>query len=568
MSPEPIRHFKRPVEHPIQEQDRQDVTLLFGGLTVRQDILIEAAMQGLGYRCRRIPTPTKGDFQTGREYSDVGMCNPTYFTIGALLNYLRQLRDVEGLSTREIIDRYAYVTAGTCGPCRFGMYETQFRLALQNSGFDGFRVLIFQQGEGLDQGEAGLVFDQSFFLALINAVMIGDVLNDVLYRLRPYEIEAGAIDRLFSRTLDRLCEAMRSKPKAASRGRVSARVLHRLVPSIERQHIEGFLDQIFGDYYPGILEECAAKINEEVEVDYTRPKPICKVTGEFWAQTTEGDGNFNMFKFLESEGAELLVEPVTSWVCYLLAQERARTFDQKGVERLGEPRRFAPLRWLADEGRFWKKLSLIGLADRLLRREYDRVRLGFGGIAQAQINQLELQRLGHPYYNRKCEGGEGHLEVAKNIYYSNRELAHMVLSLKPFGCMPSMQSDGAQAAVLSRYPDMIFLPVETSGEGEINAHSRVQMALGEAKARTKEEFAACVKQTGYALETIRRYCAEHRDMRRPFQIVPRHKGVVGRAANFVLYAARLMDADPSWRRHKTGSRNGDAIARRRSPAFR
>ena len=32
-------------------------------------------------------------------------------------------------------------------------------------------------------------------------------------------------------------------------------------------------------------------------------------TGEFWAQTTEGDGNFNMFAFLEKGGAEVLVEP-------------------------------------------------------------------------------------------------------------------------------------------------------------------------------------------------------------------------------------------------------------------
>ena len=62
----------------------------------------------------------------------------------------------------------------------------------------------------------------------------------------------------------------------------------------------------------------------------------------------------------------------------------------------------------------------------------------------------------------------------------------MVLSLKPFGCMPSTQSDGAQSAVVSHYKDMIFMPVETSGEGEVNAHSRVQMALGEAKVKAKQ----------------------------------------------------------------------------------
>ena len=43
----------------------------------------------------------------------------------------------------------------------------------------------------------------------------------------------------------------------------------------------------------------------------------------------------------------------------------------------------------------------------------------------------------------------------------------MVLSLKPFGCLPSSQSDGVQSAVISKFRDMIYLPVETSGEGEV-----------------------------------------------------------------------------------------------------
>jgi hypothetical protein len=80
-----------------------------------------------------------------------------------------------------------------------------------------------------------------------------------------------------------------------------------------------------------------------------------------------------------------------------------------------------------------------------LFREYERLREALGGTAHKLADQFELQRIGHPYYNSRSGGGEGHLEVAKNIYYCNKDLAHMVLSLKPFGCMPSTQSDGAQA---------------------------------------------------------------------------------------------------------------------------
>jgi predicted nucleotide-binding protein (sugar kinase/HSP70/actin superfamily) len=158
-------------------------------------------------------------------------------------------------------------------------------------------------------------------------------------------------------------------------------------------------------------------------------------------------------------------------------------------------------------------------------------------------SQLEMQRLGHPFYNSRVEGGEGHLEIAKNIYYVNKDLCHMVLSLKPFGCMPSTQSDGVQSAVTSMFKDMIFIPIETSGEGDVNAHSRVQMALGEAKAKAKLEFKKCIDETGYTIEEIKAYVAANDYLQRPFYHVGHRKGVIGIAANFVLDVSEKMKKD-------------------------
>jgi hypothetical protein len=119
----------------------------------------------------------------------------------------------------------------------------------------------------------------------------------------------------------------------------------------------------------------------------------------------------------------------------------------------------------------------------------------------------------------------------------------MVLSLKPFGCMPSTQSDGVQSAVMSHFKDMIFLPIETSGEGEVNAHSRVQMALGEARAKARVEFQEALESTGRRLDDIREYVATHRELRSPFYHVPVHAGVTGTAANFVLHVSARMNRD-------------------------
>ena len=94
---------------------------------------------------------------SGKEYGNNGQCNPTYFTVGTSIKYLQTLEH-RACPAQDIIDNYVFFTAGSCGPCRFGMYEAEYRLALQNAGFDGFRVLLFQQKDGIKaaSGEAGL----------------------------------------------------------------------------------------------------------------------------------------------------------------------------------------------------------------------------------------------------------------------------------------------------------------------------------------------------------------------------------------------------------------------------
>ena len=106
--------------------------------------------------------------------------------------------------------------------------------------------------------------------------------------------------------------------------------------------------------------------------------------------------------------------------------------------------------------------------------------------------------------------------------------------------MPSTQSDGVQSAVSNHYKDMIFLPIETSGEGDVNAHSRVQMALGEAKAKAKLEYNECLDKTGYSLEEIKAYVETHNKLQSPFLHVSHRKGISGIGANFILDVAEMM----------------------------
>lgn len=538
-----MHHFHRPIELPFTKSQRDRTTILYGGLTWKHEKLVHAALESLGYKCEAVPVPNKKAFQLGKEYGNNGQCNPTYFTVGNLVQFLQNLEE-KGLTKEEISDRYVFFTAGACGPCRFGMYEAEYRLALRNSGFDKFRVLLFQQEGGLNQAEveAGLEMNLDFFLGILNALNIGDVINDVAYQIRPYEINPGETDRVLDESMDLLHEVMRRKGPWALNGKVGSLLAKTSFAGIA-EYIGKFLNQLYGEDYVAALREVGDRFNS-IAIDRTRSKPIVKITGEFWAQTTEGDGNFNMFRFLEKEGAQVVVEPIGTWICYLMHQAVQKCKDEKGLEDGAA----LPPAWRLDKHlkinlAMKSKILKLRVAEKIFKREYDRIIEALGGTGHHLVDQYELQRLGHPYYNTRAGGGEGHLEVAKNIYYSNKGLCHMVLALKPFGCMPSTQSDGAQSAVMSHYKDMIFLPIETSGEGDVNAHSRVQMALGEAKAKTKLEFKAALDSTGRSLEEIRDYVENHPELKSPLYKVPRYDGVSGVAANFVKHVAERMKAD-------------------------
>lgn len=537
-------HFHRPTERRFTAAERGHVTILLGGLTWKHETLLRSVFEAAGHRCDVLPAPDRAACQIGREHGNVGQCNPTYFTVGALIQHLRQL-EARGLSRAEIVDRYVFFTAGTCGPCRFGMYEAEYRLALENAGFEGFRVLLFQQGDGVKatSGEAGLTFGVDFGMGALNAVTLGDVVHQLVYRIRPYETQPGDTDRAARDVVTVLARMLRERPPfdlletlpANMAGRIDRRRTAYMVANSLlkiREHLHG---RVFAE----ALAACRARL-DAVDVDRLRVKPVVRITGEFWAQTTEGDGNFGMFGFLESEGAEVVVEPIGSWVMYLLFQGRMTAALRRGLDLAPVPPWRQPCAWLVSEARYRTRRALFAAGERFWSRRSGRLAHALGGIIESPPPQDELARLAAPFYNPMARGGEGHLEIGKTLYDSLHAHCHMVLSLKPFGCLPSTQSDGAQAAVAGRYPGILFLPIETAGDGDVHARSRVQMVLAEAVARARREFETALRETGRPLDDIRAFVADTPDLRRALYRVPRRPGVAGRAATFVLHVSELM----------------------------
>jgi predicted nucleotide-binding protein (sugar kinase/HSP70/actin superfamily) len=557
-----MREFKKPVERTFTAAERDYVTILFGGLTWKHEEMIKAVFHGSGYRCENIPTPVVADFQAGKEYGNNGQCNPTYFTVGNLVRYLQSLEQ-QGLTRKEIIDNYVFFTAGSCGPCRFGMYEAEYRFALQNAGFEGFRVLLFQQTDGIKaaSGEPGLKFSVDFGMGMLNALNLGDVMNELAYQVRPFEVNKGETDRVIRDAAKTLTDTLRGR----KRWHIVDASPAWMKPFFEKhKKIEGIgctlgkiAHNLYGKEYIDALHSCRDRI-DAIQVDRLRVKPVIKITGEFWAQTTEGDGNFNMFAFLEKEGAQVLVEPIATWIAYMMyvAKQGAKARAEAEAPHK-DPKWYQLNKRLANGFVLFKKTGGLTVGSSMWTFFYHRTIKHMGDTAHHLIPQKELARLAHPYYHQLARGGEGFMEVGKNVYYTVNHLCHMVLALKPFGCMPSTQSDGVQSRVVNKYKDMIFLPIETSGEGEVNAHSRVQMALAEAKAKARSEFQSVLERTGRSLEQLREFVDAHPELSHALYRVPRQEGIAGTAAQFALHVNDLMNKDGAWRR---GARTAVAVS--------
>lgn len=531
----------RPVELPFTAEERGTVTILFGGLTWKHERLIEGLLRGAGYRCEHLPETDRAAHEIGKEFCSSGLCNPVYFTVGNLIRFLQE-KERHGFSRADIVKNYLYFTAACGGPCRFGMYESEFRTALNAAGYTGFRILSFSQDHGIyaSTGHTGLQFSVDFGMNAMHSFILGDLLNGVQHRLRPYEIQAGAADRAVARMTDAIAEHFRN-----ARGfELGDHLPAALAPKRSSQwyRVPNTLGKLWSQLYGGELETVLPQAAEElktVEVDWLRVKPLVKVIGEFWAQMTESDGNFKMLEFLEAEGAEVSIEPISTWVLYMLHQRKERVeFRQRMAART--------MQWTAPMLALKSRAAAVGkrfgfaLASKIYAHHFFRLAKLLNLPGPVLPAQKTLAAYAEPYYSTMLRGGEGHLEVAKTLYYTRRRICHMVLALKPFGCLPSVQSDAVQASLVERFPEVSFLSVETSAEGEIHAYSRVQMALSEAKAKARREFEQAVESATHSLDEIRSFVAGHAELRHPQYPIPRHPGVISTAANFLLHVDRLM----------------------------
>lgn len=483
---------------PFTKAERSNTTIWMTGLTRSHDVFVCAAARRLGYNMETLPIPDNQTLTIGKEYGNRGQCNPTYYTVGNLVRKLHGL-ELEGHGREDLVKDFLFFTAGSCGPCRFGMYATEYRKALREAGYEGFRIEQLVQNDVVDgekRDDRGMEFDLAFIKAIVKAFLAGDMLNLLGHRIRPYEIEKGTTNKVLEECRAIVAEALEN-----------------------------------GKAVRPALRKCRA-LMRSIEVDRLQPKPMVSVIGEIWAMTTEGEGNYNIHSFLEEEGAEVSVQPMFNWLLYLLWEQRRDL--QIRMKLRGED--------LANRGLVGKnprkRMVMAILIEKLIRASIHSFARA-AGLSHVHLPDIaRMAEASHEHYDIEIRGGETFMEVGKFIDIANSRRAHLVISVKPFGCMPSSGvSDGIQSLTTARYPDTAFYSIETTGDGKASVHSRIQMMMFKAHQRAKAEFEDALATGNMTFD----------EAKQKLQLNPRcgsalhypKHGVATTAANFASELSRL-----------------------------
>ncbi len=336
-------------------------------------------------------------------------------------------------------------------------------------------------------------------LGLIWSILCGDLVTDLEYATRPYEVNKGQTELVLRDVVEQMYDVFLNRP---DKGKKYGTMAWHLMSS----------------YFTKALREVRKKW-DGIEVDHLRVKAKVKITGEFWLQTHEGEGNYNIKRWLESEESEVIAPPVAVWLHYLMHPTIRK------LEHRNSKSKYPKV----------ENLALHAL-EKFIAEPTTASARRLANIPHELPDQEELKTLAEPFYNFQLRGGEGHMLIGKALHSYHHKTAHMICELSPYSCMPNTMSIGSMANVIGKYPDLLYAPIEVKGDAEVHALSRCQMILTEAKKRAHAEFEGVMEKTGLTEKKIRAYEAKHPEVRKATYHVP-HRAFAGTAANYVMHLA-------------------------------
>ena len=183
----PKRHTYTLQRRPFTAAMKAEHTILAPQFSPIHLQLVEAVLRRHGYNVQVLEKVSSEDVETGLKFVNNDACYPSIMVAGQLVNAL--------LSGKFDPDHTSILMTQTGGGCRATNYIAFLRKALRDAGFAQVPVVSLSTA-GLETNP-GMTYSPVFLHQAIQAIILGDLLQNVLLRVRPYEAESGAAMALY-----------------------------------------------------------------------------------------------------------------------------------------------------------------------------------------------------------------------------------------------------------------------------------------------------------------------------------------------------------------------------------
>ncbi len=419
---------------------KKDYTIVAPQMSPIHFSLVESVMRSGGYKFDILKHASREDVETGLKYVNNDACYPAIMVIGQLIDAI--------LEGKYDPDKVCLAITQTGGMCRATNYFGLIRKALIDAGYPQIPVIAIST-QGLEDNP-GFKVTPALLHRTVKALILGDLLMKCLYRVRPYEVEKGAANRLYEQWDVIVREALEHHGFSKTAAKT---------PWLKRRYLP----------YPVLAREIVKSFDALPLKDVPR-KVRVGVVGEILVKY-QPDANNHVVDVIESQDCEAVVPGIME---FMTTRPYITDWNEKYLGTGGNKTLYALMRWSLDRYNAPIKAAIATSHGKFKQDD---------PMPELVEKAAEVTSIG-------VQAGEGWLLTAEILELIEQGCPNVICA-QPFACLPNhVTGRGMFGKIRRLHPEANIVSIDYDpGASEANQLNRIKLMIAAAKKAHKAKFA-------------------------------------------------------------------------------
>ncbi len=419
---------------------KKDYTIVAPQMSPIHFSLVESVIRSGGYKFDILKHASREDVETGLKYVNNDACYPAIMVIGQLIDAI--------LEGKYDPDKVCLAITQTGGMCRATNYFGLIRKALIDAGYPQIPVIAIST-QGLEDNP-GFKVTPALLHRTVKALILGDLLMKCLYRVRPYEVEKGAANRLYEQWDVIVREALEHHGFSKTAAKT---------PWLKRRYLP----------YPVLAREIVKSFDALPLKDVPR-KVRVGVVGEILVKY-QPDANNHVVDVIESQDCEAVVPGIME---FMTTRPYITDWNEKYLGTGGNKTLYALMRWSLDRYNAPIKAAIATSHGKFKQDD---------PMPELVEKAAEVTSIG-------VQAGEGWLLTAEILELIEQGCPNVICA-QPFACLPNhVTGRGMFGKIRRLHPEANIVSIDYDpGASKANQLNRIKLMIAAAKKAHKAKFA-------------------------------------------------------------------------------